>query len=90
MSGGLESELTSFHRFISEQLSEGHGDVSPEEALDLWRGHHPTAHAEEDDVLAVREALTDMENGDTGVPLEEFDREFRRRHGLGAKCNDAI
>ena len=82
---GLESELTSFHRFIAEHLSEGRGDVSPEEALDLWRTHHPVADADDDVVLAVREALADMENGDAGVPLEEFDREFRRRHGLGSK-----
>jgi hypothetical protein len=42
----------------------------------------PIVDAEEDGVLAVREALADVENGDTGVPLEEFDREFRRRHGI--------
>lgn len=84
MSGGLDSELTSFHRFISEQLSVGHGNVSPEEALDLWRSKHPAADADED-VLAVQEALADMENGDDGLPHEEFDRDFRLRHGLGAK-----
>ncbi|HVA46783.1 MAG TPA: hypothetical protein VNH11_10500 [Pirellulales bacterium] len=85
MSGGLGSELSSFHRFISEQLSVGRGDVSPEEALDLCRTRHPAADEEGDAVLAVQEALTDMENGDAGIPLQEFDREFRRRHGLTAK-----
>lgn len=84
MSGGLDSELSNFHRFISEQLSVGHNNVSPEEALDLWRLQHPVADADDEDLSAVQEALTDMESGDEGVPLQEFDREFRGRHGLGA------
>jgi hypothetical protein len=85
MSGSLNSELSSFHRFISEQLNIGRSEVSPEEALDLWRSEHPIAVAEEDDIQAVRAALDDMENGDKGIPLEEFDREFRRRHRLGTE-----
>lgn len=80
MSGSVDSELSSFHRFISEQLNVGRGDVSPEEALDLWRMQHPDDEA----VLAVQEALEDMEVGDEGMPLEEFDRDFRQRHGLKA------
>lgn len=84
MSSALNSEMNSFHRFITEQLSIGRGDVSPEEALDLWRAEHPLSAIEEDDLLAVREALADMANGDSGMPLAEFDREFRQRHGLGA------
>jgi hypothetical protein len=35
-----------------------------------------------DDVAAVRESLADMAAGDNGVPLDEFDREFRAKHGL--------
>ena len=81
MPHGSDSELGSFHQFISEQLSVGRVDVSPEEALDLWRSQHPDT----DDVLAVQEALADMANGDEGLPIEEFDREFRRRRGLEAK-----
>jgi hypothetical protein len=38
--------------------------------------------ADLDAVEAIREALADMDAGDHGTPLEEFDREFRRRHGL--------
>ncbi len=31
---------------------------------------------------ALSEALTDMEAGDHGIPLEEFDRKFRQRHSI--------
>lgn len=83
MSSVLNSELNSFYRFISEQLSVGRGNVSPEEALDLWRADHPLGDTEEEDVLAVREALDDMANGDVGVPLDQFDRDFTQRHLQG-------
>jgi hypothetical protein len=36
-------------------------------------------------IAAVKQALDDMHNGDTGIPLEEFDREFRNRNGLEPK-----
>lgn len=85
MSGALNSELSNFHSFIAEQLKVAHSDVSPEEALDLWRSVHPLPDAEDDAVAAVQEALHDMESGDQGVLLEEFDRGFRQHHGLGTK-----
>jgi len=81
MSGGLGSELSSFHRFVSHQLQSGRDDVSPEEVLDLWREQHPEVDDADDSVLAVREALQDMEEGDEGIPLEQFDRDFRKRTG---------
>lgn len=60
MSSAPNSELNGFHRFITEQLGIGHGDVSPEDVLDLWRAEHPLRAAEEENMLAVREALADM------------------------------
>lgn len=85
MSSGVESELVSFHRFVAEQLQQGQGDVSPEEALDLWRTRHPSPDVADDAVLAVQEALDDMREGDQGVSLDEFDHGFRVRHGLRAQ-----
>lgn len=85
MSSGVESELVSFHRFVADQLSPGRENVSPEEALDLWRTQHPSAESDDDAILAVQEALDDMKSGDEGIPVREFDREFRIRHGLRAE-----
>jgi hypothetical protein len=58
----------------------------PEEALDLWRAEHPLMDEDDNAVAAVKEALTDMAAGDLGRPWEEFDREFRQRHGLDAQA----
>ena len=83
MSIDANSELQSFHQFVTEQLATGEQPISPEEALDIWRVQHPSPEQYAEDVLAIREALADMEAGDTGVPVEEYLLEFRKRHNLG-------
>lgn len=75
-------ELRDFHRLISEQLNAGRGCLSPEEVLAQWRKLRPREQAMADDIAAVQEALDDMASGDRGVPFDEFDREFRRRHQI--------
>ncbi len=82
MSTSSQNELASFHQFIGQQLGSKHANLSPEEALDLWREQHPAAEEDLDATEAVREALEDFEAGDRGVPVEEFDREFCKRHKL--------
>ncbi len=72
------SELQSFQQFVGDIVSRGESNASPEEALDQWRAMHPR----DDDLIAVREALDDMNAGDRGVPLDEFDQQFRSRHNL--------
>ncbi|HVU89410.1 MAG TPA: hypothetical protein VHD36_18930 [Pirellulales bacterium] len=75
------SELTRFQHFLEETLKTGH-ELSPEEALDLWREANPIVDEFDETVGALRQALSDMQGGDAGRPLAEFDFEFRRRHGL--------
>jgi hypothetical protein len=75
-------ELRSFHRFLTDKLTADGMDVSPEEALDEWRRQHPQTQANGEEVAAIREALDDMAKGDRGIPFDEFDRDFRKRHNL--------
>jgi hypothetical protein len=82
MPAHLTEELRDFHRFLSEKLSEARIDWSPEEALDEWRLLHPDAQAPDEEVAAIQEALADMSHGDRGMPFEEFDRAFRKKHNL--------
>ena len=75
------ADLTQFQQFIVDHLQKG-DTLSPEEVLDLWRLRHPNPDDFDDSVRALREALADLDAAERGVPLDEFDREFRRRHDL--------
>lgn len=74
-------ELNAFHQFVGSQLETG-AKLSPEEALDQWRAMHPSDEDMEEIEAMVQEALDSIAAGDKGRPFEEFDREFRRRHGF--------
>ena len=82
MSTDTVEELREFHRFLTNKLSADGIDLSPEEALDEWRRLHPQTQASDEDVAALREALDDMAGGDRGIPFDEFDRDFRKRHNF--------
>ena len=70
--------LESFHHFVGKQLQSGlAGMLSPEQALALWR-------EEQASLTAIREGLADVDAGRI-TPLDEFDRDFRQRHGLKGK-----
>jgi hypothetical protein len=75
-------ELQDFHDFLSQRLAGQNLDWSPEEAVDEWRRLRAGSPVSPEDVAAIQEALTDLANGDRGIPFEEFDREFRKRHSL--------
>jgi hypothetical protein len=82
MASDTTSELAAFVQFLNARVCSGANDLSPEEALDLWRTAHPEPNRHADDAAAIRAALRDMEAGDFGIPLSDFDREFRQRHNL--------
>lgn len=73
-------ELADFQGFLTEIVAGGNANLSPEEALDLWRDRHPDPDEFAADVEAVREALDDMNAGDPGIPLEEYERKFYQQH----------
>ena len=81
MSITVQKELALFHRFIGERLNDT-PTLSPEEALDLFRAEHELDDDFDDTVAAIEEVLEDIRGGEVGMPFEEFDREFRARHGL--------
>lgn len=69
------SPLENFPQFVGEQLHSGRSaEISPEEALVLWRERQET-------VEAIREGLDDIEAGRI-KPLDEFVREIEVRHRI--------
>jgi hypothetical protein len=67
---------------LGEQISNRDSDLTPEECLQLWRAENPTPTELHKSVAAVKEALADMEAGDTGKPFDEFVEEFRTKHNI--------
>ena len=82
MATASSNDLSTFVRYLTDQLESGRTDLSPEQALDAWRKENPLDEDFTESVAAIRAALDDMDAGDHGVPLEEFDRELRVRHHL--------
>lgn len=79
------NDLRDFHQFVGEKVGNGGAALSPEDVLDEWRMLHPDPEAIAEDVAAIQEALDEIENGETGIPFEEFDQAFRARHNLPPK-----
>ena len=69
------SELRDFHEFLTERLQSADEQRTPEDLLAEWR-------EEREIVRDVEEALADMAAGDTGVPIADYLRELREKHGL--------
>jgi hypothetical protein len=79
------TELAAFYEFVGGKVNNGETMLTPEEVLDQWRLEHPEPGLTAEEIADIEEALADMANGDRGIPFEEFDRDFRARHGLPAK-----
>jgi hypothetical protein len=78
------NDLRAFKGFIEEKLSNGGVELTLEEALVDWELENQTDLEREATVQSIREGLADVEAGRTR-PFEEFDREFRLKHGLSPR-----
>ena len=79
-------QIDEFRQFALEKINNGDADLSLEELVDMWRILHPTPQELDENVLAVKAAIRDMEAGETGRPFEEFAREFRQRNNVPDVC----
>jgi hypothetical protein len=84
MDSNTRVELEAFHRFLEDQLSSGACPLSPEECLDLWRAQHPLDWQVWADINSVKEALADMDAGDSGRPFDQFRDQFRKQNRFPA------
>jgi hypothetical protein len=78
------NDLRAFKGFIEEKLSNGGADLTLDEALVHWEIENQTDEEREDTLRAMGQGLSDVEGGRTR-PFEEFDREFRSKHGLHSR-----
>ena len=78
------NDLKAFRDFADAKLSNGGASLTLDEALSLWEYENSSDNERTETLQAIREGLDDMHAGRTR-PHEEFDREFRGRHGLPPK-----
>ncbi len=71
-----------FRDFLDATLTNGGANLTLEECLGLWVVENQETEERVATVQAIREALDDMQAGDTGVPARDHLAEVRRRHGL--------
>jgi hypothetical protein len=58
-------DLNAFHRFAVTTISD-RGAESLQELVDLWEAAYPAPQCHAENVAAIRAAIRDMENGDSG------------------------
>jgi hypothetical protein len=75
-------ELDRFHRFAEEKLSNGNGDLTLEDLVEMWSFENPSPERQREDLLAVKAALRDVDNGDRGIPVDEMIQKMRDKYGL--------
>jgi hypothetical protein len=78
------NDVRAFRRFLDEKLSNGEASLTLDEALGLWEYENASDEQREETRAAIRQGLADVESGQVG-PFEEFDRKFRRTHGLSPR-----
>ena len=77
-----EQELESFRDFVTEQLANSGGDLSPEQCLDIWRVTHPSEEQAAEDQAAVYASIDDFKRGERGRPAGQTTRELRAEFGI--------
>jgi hypothetical protein len=81
MATGRADDPRAFRDFLNAKLSDGGEDGSLDELLSLWEYENSPEEEREETLRAIQRGLDDMHTGRIR-PFEEFDREFRGRHGM--------
>lgn len=75
-------DLQDFHRYLGDRIRDGVDGLSPEDVLDEWREVHPDEDSLSLSTEEIKDVLADLDSGEQGLLWEDFDREFRLKHGL--------
>lgn len=79
------NDLQAFRSFIDQQLELGETFPTLDEALVRWEYENTSEEEREEAPAAIRRGLADLDAGRVR-PFEEFDREFRAKHGMAPRA----
>jgi hypothetical protein len=77
-----EDDIRSFQEFAMSRISQDGADTELEDLLDEWRRQNPDPDQQQQDLLAIKAAVTAWDNGDLGRPADEVLAEIRAKYGL--------
>jgi hypothetical protein len=75
------NDVRAFRSFLNEKLSNEGASLTLDEALGLWEYENASDEQREETLEAIQQGFADVEAGRVR-PFEDFDREFRQKHGL--------
>ncbi len=75
------NDLRAFKGFIDAKLATRGAEITVDDALVQWEAENQSDEERENTLRAIGEGLEDVDAG-RSRPLEEFDNEFRSKHGL--------
>jgi len=78
----VSEDLQSFSHFVELHLRNSSGSETLDDLYAEWRVRNPAPQDLENDILAVRASLRDLESGENGRLFDEFAEDFRKRKGL--------
>jgi len=76
------NDLRTFYEFVGDKLRADNSELLPEDVWKEWQLSHSDEQDDEDDVQAIRESIDAMRAGEPAKSVEQFERDFRARHGL--------
>jgi hypothetical protein len=79
------NDLQAFKSFIDQQLEQGGSLPTLEQALARWEYENTSEEEREETRAAICRGLADLDAGRVR-PFEEFDREFRAKHGMAPRA----
>ena len=78
-------QLNQFREYAEQRLTAGSATMDIVELAAEWQFQHESQDHLQEDILAVKAALRDMDAGETGRPMAEFMKEFEERNQIDPK-----
>ena len=75
-------ELQSFQKYAAAHIQNGGAKLELDELLDEWKHQNPDPLKLQEDALAVKASLLDIERGETGTPVDDVIADIRAKYKL--------
>jgi len=75
-------ELQSFQKYAAARIQNGGAKLELDELLDEWKHQNPDPLKLQEDALAVKTSLLDIERGETGTPVDDVIADIRAKYKL--------